>query len=123
LILLLDQGLPRSTVRLLVEAGIEATHTGDAGLAEADDAAVLERARERNEIVVTLDADFHARLALSGASGPSVIRVRIEGLRASELADLLAEIVERCAQDLESGAMVTVTESGVRVRHLPLIRP
>lgn len=120
--LLLDQGLPRSTVRLLSNSGIDAVHVGDVGLAEADDATLLERARARGEIVVTLDADFHARLALSGAGTPSVIRIRIEGLRAEQLANLLVRVLERCGEDLKSGAMVTVTESGLRVRRLPLIR-
>ena len=72
--------------------------------------------------MVTLDADFHALLALSGAGGPSVIRVRIEGLKAPQLADLLVRVLEQCADDLKSGAMVTVTESSVRIRLLPLVR-
>jgi hypothetical protein len=38
---------------------------------------------------VTSDADFHALLALSGATGPSVVRIRIEGQPAEGLATLL----------------------------------
>lgn len=120
--LLLDQGLPRSTMQSLHHAGIAAEHTGDIGLSVADDRTILEHARERDQIVVTLDADFHAQLALSGAAGPSVIRIRIEGLRAEQLAALLMGVLERCCEDLKSGAMVTVTEAGVRVRRLPLLR-
>jgi predicted nuclease of predicted toxin-antitoxin system len=120
--LLLDQGLPRTTTLHLRGSGLEAEHVGDSGLSAADDRTILAWAREHDQIIVTLDADFHAQLALSGASGPSVIRIRIEGLRAEQLADLLERVLERCRDDLKSGAMVTVTESGVRIRRLPLLR-
>jgi predicted nuclease of predicted toxin-antitoxin system len=120
--LLLDQGLPRSTILYLRDAGLEADHVGEVGLAAAADSAILARARDQAQIVVTLDADFHAQLALSGAVGPSVIRIRIEGLKAKELADLLVRVLEQCREDLKSGAMVTVTESSIRVRRLPLVR-
>lgn len=121
--LLLDQGLPRSTPIHLRTSGHEAEHAGDIGLSTADDVTLLAHALARGQIVVTLDADFHAQLALSGASGPSVIRIRIEGLKAGQLAELLQLVLEQCADDLQSGAMVTVTESSVRVRRLPLARP
>jgi predicted nuclease of predicted toxin-antitoxin system len=39
---LLDQGLPRSTVNHLAAAGIAAEHLGDVGLAYADDEAILD---------------------------------------------------------------------------------
>lgn len=120
--LFLDQGLPRSTVSHLLKHGIPSVHAGDIGLGNASDASILERSRKEGWIVATLDADFHALLALSGATVPSVIRVRIEGLRAESMAKLLSSVLEVCAQDLNQGAVVSVTESGIRVRHLPLLR-
>jgi predicted nuclease of predicted toxin-antitoxin system len=117
--LLLDQGLPRSTVVHLRNLGIEAFHTGDRSLAAASDSEILEIGRQEGRIVVTLDADFHALLVLSG---PSVIRIRIEGLRAERLASLLANVLETCEDDLLRGAMASVTEHGIRVRRLPLLR-
>ena len=122
LTLLLDQGLPRSAVRLLGDFGVEAYHTGDIGLSDAADRTILDYAREHGQCVVTLDADFHAQLALSGAAGPSVIRIRIEGLSAPDLANLLVVVLEKCGDDLKSGALVPVTESGIRIRQLPLVR-
>jgi predicted nuclease of predicted toxin-antitoxin system len=119
--ILLDQGLPRTTVLRLRELGLDAEHVGDVGLATADDRTILDQARRRGQIVVTLDADFHAQLALSGAPAPSVIRIRIEGLKAEQLATLLRDVLEQCGDDLKSGAMVSVAESGIRVRRLPLL--
>ena len=40
----------------------------------------------------------------------AVVRVRIEGLRAQSLAIVLANVLTICAEDLERGAMVSVTE-------------
>lgn len=120
--LLLDQGLPRSTVLHLYNAGVEATHVGDRGLATASDAKILNVARHERAVVVTLDADFHTLLALSGAKEPSVIRIRIEGLRAEAIASLLVVVLRICANDLAQGAAVSVTESAVRIRNLPLLR-
>jgi predicted nuclease of predicted toxin-antitoxin system len=72
-------------------------------------------------VVVTLDADFHALLARSGITGPSVVRIRIEGLRGEDLARLLVNVLQLCSDDLLKGAMASVTEKGVRIRHLPLL--
>ena len=79
-------------------------------------------AEQHSRVIVTLDADFHTLLARSGGAGPSVIRVRIEGLRAAGLADLFKDVLEICKEDLGNGAMVSVTEKAVRVRRLPLVR-
>jgi predicted nuclease of predicted toxin-antitoxin system len=94
----------------------------EVGLADASDVVVLDYAREEGRVIVTLDADFNTLLALTGATFPSVVRVRIEGLRAEVLAKLLTSVLEICERDLGQGALVSVTETAVRVRHLPLLR-
>ena len=53
-------------------------------MSRATDEEILAFSLEKNAIVVTLDADFHTILAVSGASGPSVIRLRLQGLGAGE---------------------------------------
>jgi predicted nuclease of predicted toxin-antitoxin system len=118
--LLLDQGTPRSAAALLRRAGNDATHTGEIGLAEAEDEEMLAKALDEARIVVTLDADFHALLALSHAKGPSV-RIRIEGLRAEPLVDLLQDVLQRSEDDLKNGAMISVQESRIRIRRLPVM--
>jgi len=118
--LLLDQGLPRSAAGILRDAGLDAVHTGECGLSTALDAKVLAAGRAQGRVIVTLDADFHATLALSGDTGPSIIRVRIEGLSARQLADLLRKVVRRCRADLAKGALVSVTPDQIRVRRLPI---
>ncbi len=120
--LLLDQGMPRSAAALLCQAGIDAVHVGDIGHGESDDSVVLQLGRDSERVVATLDADFHTLLALAGAANPSVVRVRIEGLRGDALATLLQTVLVRCADDLEKGAAVTVQEGRIRIRHLPILR-
>jgi predicted nuclease of predicted toxin-antitoxin system len=121
--LLLDQGLPRTAAEALGRVGFDAVHTGAIGLAKASDEDILERARREGETVVTLDADFHALLALSTAAAPAVIRIRIEGLQGPEIAALVSRVVAVCEADLLAGAMVTVDSHRIRVRRLPLVTP
>ena len=118
--LLLDQGLPRSTVQLLAEAGVKAEHVGDLGMAAATDDAILEAAVDRDDVVVSLDSDFHTLLAASGASSPSVVRIRIEGLKGEALAKLLVKVLATIEKELEAGAVASITEHQIRVRSLPI---
>ncbi len=119
--LLLDQGLPFSAAALLRDADIDTIHVGEVGMSEAEDADIIQRARGEGRIVATLDADFHTLLALDVASTPSVIRIRIERLRAQALTDLLLMVLAKCEEELEQGAAVTVEPSRIRVRRLPLV--
>jgi predicted nuclease of predicted toxin-antitoxin system len=119
-ILLLDQGLPRSSLHHLASAQIVAHHVGDRGLAAASDEAILQEALSLGAIVVTLDADFHSLLAASGASKPSVIRSRIEGLKGEGTAKIIEQVAATAAADLIAGAAISVAQKRIAIRRLPL---
>ena len=120
--ILLDQGVPRSAAALLRAAGIDAVHTAEVGLATATDERILEFAETEGYVVVTLDADFHAILALAGARSPSVIRIRQARLGAAAVVTIVQSVVQQASAELEQGALVTVQAGRVRVRRLPIIR-
>ncbi|MGY6217756.1 DUF5615 family PIN-like protein [Methylolobus aquaticus] len=89
-------------------------------MSQSSDRTILNFALAQDRTVVTLDADFHTLLAVANESGPSVIRIRQEGLKGREVAALLLVIWSRIEAQIQRGAMVTVTEKTIRVRNLPL---
>ena len=118
--LLLDQGLPRTAGKLLAAATWDVIHVGDIGLSRATDQKILDHASADQRVCVTLDADFHALLATTNASGPSVIRIRKEGLHAGALAELLMAVWPQIEKHVIDGAMITITDKSIRVRGLPV---
>ena len=108
--LLLDQGLPRDAAEQLRAAGVSCTHVGEIGMSAAADTEILEWARVRDSIVGTLDADFHAILAVRNASKPSVIRIRLQGLNGAAIAKLLLQILDQYKAELATGCMITVKQ-------------
>jgi predicted nuclease of predicted toxin-antitoxin system len=118
--ILLDQGLPRSTARLLREAGLDALHTAEIGMAAAADDQILARAVIEGRIIVTLDADFHTLLALTAANKPSVIRFRVEGLQANDLKVSIEGLLKKFEKNLREGAVISVRENSIRLRNLPI---
>lgn len=119
---LLDQGLPRTAAGLLREIGWDVHHVSERGMSQAEDAAIIDMARQEQRGVVTLDADFHALLAVSGAKRPSVVRIRSEGLKAAQIAALLQRVFDAAGNELSHGAMATVLDGKIRIKHLPIIK-
>ena len=118
-LLLLDQGLPFRAAGRLTELGIDALHVRQIGLAAAPDDEILDYARTHGRTCVTLDGDFHRILALSGARGPNVIRIRAEGLHYDEAWRLIASLIAQLGPRLATPVAVTATRASVRIRHLP----
>jgi predicted nuclease of predicted toxin-antitoxin system len=120
--LLLDQGVPRAGAARLRAAGWDVVHVGELGMAAAKDAEILKAAEDLSAGIATLDADFHGLLALSGASAPSVIRLRLQGLQTDALVNLLLSIAPQIADAVAAGSMITVNRRTVRIHRLPLTR-
>jgi predicted nuclease of predicted toxin-antitoxin system len=105
---------------LLRAQGMNAVHVGEMAMAGASDAAILQIAELEKRIVVTLDADFHALLAMSGAGKPSVIRIREEGLKGPALCQLILQLWNQFADALSAGCVLSITLTQARLRLLPI---
>jgi len=89
-------------------------------MAKAADEDIMAFALGKNAIIVTLDADFHMMLAVSGASGPSVVRLRLQGLVASELVEVVQNVLAAFEADLNRGSLVTVKAHKTTCHQLPI---
>jgi predicted nuclease of predicted toxin-antitoxin system len=122
IILVLDQGVPRDAAGRLRDIGYECVHVGEVGMSTAADEEILALAVGKNAVVVTLDADFHAILAVSGAVGPSVIRIRVQGLGDAEIAECVRSVSSRFHSELKAGSLVTVKAWKTTCHRLPIGR-
>lgn len=101
-------------------AGIESIHWSTIGNPRAEDIEIIEFARINGHIVFTHDLDFGTILALTHATGPSVIQVRTQDVLPSGLRKTLISVVRQNESALDQGALIVVDEARARVRILPL---
>jgi predicted nuclease of predicted toxin-antitoxin system len=92
-------------------------------MSKAADEKILAFALASSAVVVTLDADFHAMLAVSGSSGPSVIRLRLQGLGASDAVQIVQGVMSGFHEDLLRGSVVTVKAHKTTCHRLPIGGP
>src|SRR5262245_61380552 len=118
--LVLDQGLPRDAASGLRGLGHERLHVGEIGMSRAADDEILALSSKVNGVVVTLDADFHTILAVSGATGPSVIRLRLQGLGSAEIVEVVQRAVTAFEVDLMNGCLLTVKTQKTTCHRLPV---
>lgn len=118
---LLDENLSPIIADLLSAAGHDTTHTRALGLAKADDLEVFAMALAERRCIISSDTDFGEILARTSAELPSLILLRRQDhRRASEIAALILTNLDTVASDLDSGAIVVLDDSRLRVRPLPL---
>jgi predicted nuclease of predicted toxin-antitoxin system len=118
--LVLDQGVPRDAASLLRSLGYDCIHVGEIGMSKAADEEILAFSLRKKALVVTLDVDFHAILAVSGAQEPSVIRVRLQGMGAPEVVEVVGKVLIRFEQELKGGSLITVKAHKTTCHRLPI---
>jgi predicted nuclease of predicted toxin-antitoxin system len=121
--ILLDEGLPRRAAGLLRGEGIDCVHLTEISESATADSVILEEARSSGRVIVTLDADFHALLAVNGWPSPSVIRIRRQGLSAADVRDLVIRLLRDHGAVLATGVALSVRGHLVGIRKLPLTEP
>lgn len=77
-------------------------------------------ARSHEFVVVTHDLDFGTMLALTRATGPSVIQIRAEDVLTESLGVALLAALRAHEADIADGALLVVDPVRCRVRILPL---
>jgi len=117
---LADMGISPRTLAALQDLGHEGLHLLDEQLQRASDKAVLEKARSEGRILLTHDLDFGELMAASQARLPSVIIFRLRDMRPHNVNTHLQRVIIKHRASLEQGVIISVTETRIRVRALPL---
>ncbi len=117
--LLLDMGIAQSTGRYLQSHGHDTVHLAEQGLERLPDDRIVAKAQAERRTVVTHDLDFGRIVALSGRSVPSIITLRLTDMRPERVNTALVDALRKADSALREGALVTITDNGIRVRLLP----
>jgi predicted nuclease of predicted toxin-antitoxin system len=118
--LLVDMNLSPSWVGWLAQHGFEAVHWSTIGEATTPDHEILSWARAQGFVLLTNDLDFSAILAATSDRTPSVVQLRMQDLLSKAAVSAVARSLEAHREDIEGGALLSIDESGTRVRILPL---
>ncbi|WPL18857.1 hypothetical protein Thiowin_03948 [Thiorhodovibrio winogradskyi] len=117
---LLDMNIPEVWEPYLRKAGHEAIHWSRIGDIRAEDAVIMDWARQHEHIILTHDLDFGALLYLTKARAPSVLQIRAEHIIPRVMGESVPTALESAKIALDAGALVTIDPRRHRVRVLPL---
>lgn len=118
--IVVDMNLSPRWAAFLTDEGHNATHWSQVGAATATDAEIFAWAATQGAVVFTHDLDFGAILAASSAKKPSVIQLREQDVRVATHGALVLKVLQRYAEELSAGVLLSVNASRQRIRMLPL---
>jgi predicted nuclease of predicted toxin-antitoxin system len=119
ILILIDMNLSPDWAPLLQQAGWLAVHWSTVGDPRAADQEIMAWALANNHIVFTHDLDFGTVLALTHATGPSVLQIRGPDVMPDHMIRFVVAALRQHEADLAAGALVVIDESKCRVRILP----
>ena len=117
---LADMGISPKTVDFLIALGFESIHLRALKLNKMLDSEILNKAKNEGFILLTHDLDFSELVAASKAKLPSVIIFRLRNMQPNNVNSTLKKIVTNHSSALKQGAIISVTDSQIRVRQLPI---
>ena len=118
--LVIDMNLSVEWVGEPAKHGFTAIHWSAVGDPRAEDSALMDWALANSCAVFTHDLDFGTALALTHATGPSVLQVRGQDVLPDDIGAAVAAALRQHEAALVAGALVVVDLKKSRVRVLPL---
>ena len=118
--LVVDMNLSVEWVAELARHGWAAVHWSTIGDPRADDSVIMAWARANGHVVFTHDLDSGTTLALTHATGPSVLQVRGQDVLPEDIGPFVVAALRQHDAALAAGALVVVELRKSRVRVLPL---
>ena len=119
---LVDMPLSPVVAAKLVEWGHDAVHASKAGLDQASDADILNRAREDARVVVTADLDYPRLLAMTGSKGPGPVLFRGGAYSDRESLERPERVLATVPASDLSTCIIVIERNRIRRRRLP-VRP
>jgi predicted nuclease of predicted toxin-antitoxin system len=117
--LLIDMNLSVEWVAELARHGWDAVHWSTVGDSAAEDSVIMAWAQANGYVVFTHDLDFGTTLALTHATGPSVLQVRGQSILPEDIGPFVVAALRQYDAALGAGALVVVEVKKSRVRVLP----
>jgi predicted nuclease of predicted toxin-antitoxin system len=118
--IVIDMNLPPTRCQVLEAEGWSAVHWSAVGRPSDPDTVIFAWASEHQQVIFTHDLDFGRLLAISGAAAPSVVLLRGQNTRPSDVGELVVAGIRRFADRLEAGALVVIDGQRQVARMLPL---
>lgn len=118
--LLLDMNLSVEWITELTSHGWSAVHWSTLGDPCAEDSVIMAWALANGYVIFTHDLDFGTTLALTHATGPSVLQVRGQNVLPEDIGPAVSSALRQHGDALAAGAIVVVDLKKSRVRVLPL---
>jgi predicted nuclease of predicted toxin-antitoxin system len=118
--LVIDMNLSVEWVAELARHGWSAVHWSTVGDPRAEDSVLMAWAQANGYAVFTHDLDFGTMLALTHATGPSVMQVRGQNVLPEDIGPVVIAALRQHDAALVAGALVVVDLKKSRLRVLPL---
>ena len=117
---LLDENLALSYAEALHDIGIDAIHVIDVGLHQTKDEDIVDFARKNKQAIITFDLDHTRIVAMSGNQLASIITFRVMQFSKEILVNFFQEHYTTLLPALERGTLITVSDTSIRIKELPI---
>jgi len=108
------------TAAILRDQGYACYHVSEKNMSRAADEEILHLAARDGCVLITLDSDFHSIIAVQGLTAPSTVRIRKEGCKAEQVANLVLPVLLQYSSRLLDGCLISVKGRKVTIKALPI---